>query len=333
MAFNLAILGADEPLAGALFKELEERNLPIGRVHALTLGTEEVDSNATFNGEDIPCQPVAGFDWSSVDLVVVTTRGRAAGRYVDEALAAGRSVLGLGEHLAQHPQAVWLNPDRVEAFAGKLGLAPDATATLLARVLRPLVASLGVERVDAFANLAVSTMGQAGIDELRDQVGQLFSLESIETAVFPLQIAFNLIPQVGDILPDGQSQAEYATQQALLQLLGGKAPLCRLSMMWAPVFYGHGITVHLEGGAGLSIENVRTRLLNAPDVVLMDERVPGGYPTPATDAAESSDAFVGRLRASAAGDGKAVQLWLVGDNVRVEAVNLAQIVESLVEKQ
>jgi aspartate-semialdehyde dehydrogenase len=74
-------------------------------------------------------------------------------------------------------------------------------------------------------------------------------------------------------------------------------------------------------------------LLNAPGVVLMDEHLPGGYPTPVTDAAESSDAFVGRLRASGAGDSRSVQLWLVGDNVRTEAMNLAQIIERRVEKQ
>lgn len=333
MTLNIAVIGADDPLAGALFHEIEERDLPVGKVHALTLGEKEVDSNATFKGEDIPCQPAAGFDWSGVDLVVVTTRGRAAGRHVDAALAAGKSVLGLGEHLAQRPQAVLLNPERAESFVGKLGLVPDATATLLARVLRPLAASLGVKRADAFASIAVSAMGQGGIDELHNQVGQLFSLEAIDATVFPLQIAFNLIPQVGDILPDGHSQAEQATQQALMHLLGEKSPPCRLSMAWAPVFYGHGISVHLEGGEGLSIENVRTRLQNAPGVVLMDERVPGGYPTPATDAAESSDAFVGRLRANGVGDSKAVQLWLVGDNVRIEAVNLVQVVESFVEKQ
>ena len=331
MTIKLAVIGADEPLAEALFKELEERNLPIGEVYALTLG--EAEANTTFNGEEIPCQPVAGFDWAQADLVVIATRSHAAGHFVDVALAAKRPVLGLGEALAQHAQAVGLDPDHAEFPAGKLWLAPDAVASLIARVLRPLVASLGVERVDAFANLAVSAMGRAGIDELHEQVSQLFSLSGIDNAVFPLQIAFNLIPQVGDILADGRTQAEQATQQALGRLLGANAPACHLTLSWTPVFYGHGIALHLAGGAGLSIENVRTRLQHAPGIVLMDEHMPGGCPTPVTDAAESTDVFVGRLRAAGAGDNKSVQLWLVGDNVRVEAANLAQIVERFVVKQ
>ncbi|TCS72944.1 aspartate semialdehyde dehydrogenase [Sulfuritortus calidifontis] len=331
MTLKLVVLGADEPLAEALFKELEERNLPIAEVQALTLG--EAETSVEFNGAQIPCQPVAGFDWNGAELVVVATRSRGARRHVDAALSAGRPVLGLGEVLAQHPQAVWLDPEHAEFPPGKLWLVPDAVASLTARVLRPLVASLGVTQVDGFANLAVSAMGQAGIDELREQVSQLFSLSAIDSTVFPLQIAFNLTPQVGDLLPDGESQGELATQTALQHLLGRQAPVCRLTLAWAPVFYGHSITLHLAGGAGLSIENVRTRLQNAPGVVLMDEHLPGGYPTPVTDAAESSDAFVGRLRASGVGDARFIQLWLVGDNVRTEAMNLAQIIERRVEKQ
>jgi len=331
MAIKLAVIGGDEPLAEALFKELEERNLPIAEVYALTLG--EAEANTTFNGEEIPCQPAAGFDWAQADLVVIATRSRAAGHFVDAALAAKRPVLGVGEALAQHAQAVGLDPAIAEFPAGKLWLAPDAVTSLIARVLRPLVASLGVERIDAFANLAVSAMGQAGIDELHEQVSQLFSLSGIDNAVFPLQIAFNLIPQVGDILADGRTQAEQAMEQSLGQLLGANAPACHLTLSWAPVFYGHGIALHLAGGVGLSIENVRTRLQNAPGIVLMDEHMPGGCPTPVTDAAESTDVFVGRLRAAGTGDNKSVQLWLVGDNVRVEAANLAQIVERFVVKQ
>lgn len=331
MSIKLAVIGADEPLAEALFKELEERNLPIAEVYALTLG--EAEANTSFNGEEIPCQPASGFDWGEADLVVVATRGRAAGHFLDAALAAKRPVLGVGEALAGHAQAVAIDPDHVELPAGKLWLAPDAVASLIARALRPLVASLGVTRVDAFANLAVSTMGQAGIDELREQVSQLFSLSAIDNVAFPLQIAFNLIPQVGDLQADGHTQAESATQRALAQLLGGNAPACHLTMSWVPVFYGHGIALHLAGGEGLSIDNVRTRLQNAPGIVLMDEHMPGGCPTPVTDAAESDDAFVGRLRVDGAGENKSLQLWLVGDNVRVEAANLAQIVERFVVKQ
>ena len=90
MAVKLAVLGADEPLAEVLFRELEERNLALAEVFALTLG--EAEAAARFDGAEIPCQPAHGFDWKRIDLLVVATRGRAAGRFADEALAAGRSV-------------------------------------------------------------------------------------------------------------------------------------------------------------------------------------------------------------------------------------------------
>ncbi len=330
---NIAILGGDEPLAEALLKELEERDLPIGAVHPLSLG--EAETSIAFNGEDLPCEPAGEFDWKTADLVFATSRSQAVTAFVDAALAAGRPVIAVGEVLAGHPGAAPTDPGRVppEAPAARLWLAPDAVAVMLARVLRPLGQALGVERVDAFAGLAVSTRGREGIEELRDQVSQLFSLNATEPGVFPLQIAFNLIPQVGAVLDDGATKGEAGVQSGLRCLLGERAGQIQFSLVWAPVFYGHSIALHLMGGEGLSLENVRARLAAAPGIQLMDERIQGGCPTPATDAAESLDVFVGRLRAGAAEGGNSVRLWLVGDNLRLEASNLAQIAERLIEKQ
>ena len=330
---NIAIIGGDEPLAEALLKELEERDLPLGAVHPLSLG--EVETSVSFNGEDIPCEPAGDFDWNTVDLVFATSRSQAVKGFVDAALAADRPVISVGEALIDHPQAVLTDPDHAppDAPATRLWIVPDAVAVMLARVLRSLSAALGVERVDAFACLAVSTRGREGIEELRDQAIQLFSMNSTEPGVFPLQIAFNLIPQVGGVRDDGTTGGEAAVQSALQCLLGDGADRIRFSLLWAPVFYGHCIALHLMGGEGLSLENVRARLAAAPGIQLMDERIQAGCPTPATDAAESLDVFVGRLRAGDSSGGKSVQLWLVGDNLRLEAANLALIAERLIEKQ
>lgn len=329
---NVAVLGGDEPLAEALLAELEALDLPIGKVYPLSLG--EAESTLSFNGDELFCEPAAGFDWADADLVFVLSRNPAVVPFADAALAARRPVLGLVDVFSEHAASCLVDsdgPGKLSAMAG-LWLAPDAVTTMLARVLRPLVTALGVMRAEAFAALAVSSHGQDGINELKDQVGQLFAMSAIEPGAFPVQIAFNLVPQVGQVLDEGHTGMEHAVRQGLSQLLAAPSVPCGLTLSWAPVFYGHAIALHLVGGEGLSVANVRTRLLNAPGVVLMDEHVPGGCPTPATDAAESREVFVGRLRESDAPGAHGVQLWLVGDNVRLEAANLARIAQVLIEK-
>jgi aspartate-semialdehyde dehydrogenase len=99
-----------------------------------------------------------------------------------------------------------------------------------------------------------------------------------------------------------------------------------------PVFYGHSEAVHIETRKKISVEKVRELLKEAPGVVLMDERKPGGYPTPTLEAAGNDPVFVGRIREDISHP-QGLNLWVVSDNVRKgAALNSIQIAEILIEK-
>ena len=63
-----------------------------------------------------------------------------------------------------------------------------------------------------------------------------------------------------------------------------------------PVFFGHSEAVHIETRDKITAAAARKLLQNAPGIVVMDEPVAGGYPTPVTDAAGQDSVFVGRIR-------------------------------------
>ena len=64
---------------------------------------------------------------------------------------------------------------------------------------------------------------------------------------------------------------------------------------------------------------------------MLDERIPGGYPTPVTDAANEDAVFVGRVREDLSHP-RGINLWIVADNVRKgAALNSVQIAELLVK--
>jgi len=98
-----------------------------------------------------------------------------------------------------------------------------------------------------------------------------------------------------------------------------------------PVFYGHAEAVHIETRDPIGVEAARELLRQAPGVVLMDERKPGGYPTPVGEAAGHDAVFVGRLRADISHD-RGLDLWVVADNLRKgAALNAVQIAELLIK--
>jgi hypothetical protein len=79
--FELAILGADAPLADAVLAILDEREIAIRRLFALTLGEEE--GCATFQGMSWLHEDASAFDYSKVHAVLVTGRGAAIARLVE----------------------------------------------------------------------------------------------------------------------------------------------------------------------------------------------------------------------------------------------------------
>lgn len=300
--FDLALLGAEDPLGEAVLKLLEEREVPVGRLHALTL--DEAGASASYRGEELSCYPVdeSGLarHLAQTQALLVTSRAPAAQRL----LQAARQ---------QIPTLPILGPDQI---------AP-APALAVGRVLRCLAAQVKPVAVEAFVALPVALAGKAGVDELADQSRRLFNMESPEPEVFPLQVAFNLMP----LAAGGRHQGYEA------QLAEATRSLCQdipvgYSVVLAPLFFGAAISLHVFTENAVDISALRSALAHQEGVTLMETDLPGGMPTPATDAADSDDVFVGRIQA----EGNRVRFWLVLDPMRLEAAQMVSVVENWIEK-
>mgnify|MGYP000296605345 CR=1 FL=1 len=78
-------------------------------------------------------------------------------------------------------------------------------------------------------------------------------------------------------------------------------------------------------------EKARDLLASSPGIVVLDERVDGGYPTAVTEGANHDPVYVGRIREDISHP-RGLDLWVVADNVRKgAALNSIQIAEVLVK--
>jgi aspartate-semialdehyde dehydrogenase len=97
-----------------------------------------------------------------------------------------------------------------------------------------------------------------------------------------------------------------------------------------PVFFGHSEAVHIETVDKISAAEARALLEQAPGIVVVDEHVDGGYPTPVVEAAGQDPVFVGRIREDISHP-RGLDMWIVSDNVRKgAALNSVQIAETLI---
>jgi aspartate-semialdehyde dehydrogenase len=311
-ARRIAIVGADDPVGEALLQELSESALAPESLIPVSL--DEAEGCVRYGEEDLPCQAAEAVDWSAVGIAVFAARVPAAARLARELLGRGRRVVAVSGLLPPPADAALIEVH-------------DAPTAAILRVLRPLLGDAGLRRLSGFIGLPVGARGRAGVDELARQSRALFALEAVEPEVFPIQIAFNLLPQVGEIGEDGDSALENSLCQSL-KACWGEDLVTQFTAAWLPTFHGAVVALHGRSEAGLDMEGVGSRLARAPGVLVMNAPQPGAAPTPATDGVDSTDVVVGRLRLAGPLHFSA---WLTYDHARLEARQLCLAVEKSIE--
>jgi len=98
-----------------------------------------------------------------------------------------------------------------------------------------------------------------------------------------------------------------------------------------PVATGHSESLYFEVEQdGISSEDIKALLKDAPGVVLQDDPANQIYPMPA-DCVGKNDVFVGRIRKDL-DEEKGFHMWVVSDNLlKGAAWNSVQIAETLVK--
>ena len=90
--------------------------------------------------------------------------------------------------------------------------------------------------------------------------------------------------------------------------------------------------MNVETREKITAAEVRALLEAAPGVEVVDEHVAGGYPTPVTHASGRDPVYVGRIRDDESHP-RAVNLWIVADNIRKgAALNAVQVAELVADE-
>jgi aspartate-semialdehyde dehydrogenase len=95
-----------------------------------------------------------------------------------------------------------------------------------------------------------------------------------------------------------------------------------------PVFVGHSEAINIEFEDHLDEAEARDILREAPGIMVIDKREPGGYVTPIECVGDYAT-FISRIRQDSTID-NGLNLWCVSDNLRKgAALNAVQIAETL----
>jgi aspartate-semialdehyde dehydrogenase len=334
MGYRVAVVGATGNVGREMMAILEEVNFPVDEIFAVA-SRKSIGIEVAYAETLIKCQDLEQFDFSKVDIVLMSAGGEVSKAWSEKIGKMGPVVIDNSSAFRMHPDVPLIvpevNPDAIEGFRKKNIIAnPNCSTAQLVVALKPLHDEARIKRVVVSTYQSVSGAGKDGMDELWNQTKAIYGLGDKTPKKFTKQIAFNAIPHIDVFLPDGSTKEEWKMAAETQKILDPAIQLTATCVR-VPVFVGHSEAVNIEFHDPIEEDEVRDILRDSPGVVVIDKREDGGYITPVECAGEFP-VYVSRIRKDPTIP-NGINLWCVSDNLRKgAALNAVQIAELLHER-
>ena len=329
---NVASLGATGAVGREMLKVLKEYDFPIKQIKALA-SSRSAGTDIPYGDRLLTVEEATDQSFEGMDIVLGAASNEMAKRFAPAIVKAGAVFVDNSSAFRMDDSVPLvvpeINPEDVKKHHGIISN-PNCSTIIT------LVAVAGINKLSPIETMVASTyqaVSGAGADGLRELEKQAISFvheEPMEVNVFPHQIAFNLIPQIGSDTGNG-----YTTEEMKMQNEGRKImhlPDLRVTCtcVRVPVMRSHSISVNVRTQRKLSVDEVRAAVAAAPGCRLVDDLANKVYPMP-LDTSNQDTVFVGRIREDLTSD-NGISLWCCGDQVRKgAATNAIQIAELLVK--
>lgn len=329
---KIAVVGATGAVGEAMLSILVERGFPIADVVALA-SNRSAGSEVDFGRRKLTVCDLADFDPIGIDIALFSAGGAISGQYAPKFVAAGAVVIDNSSAYRYHDDVplvvAEVNPEAMANRPRGIIANPNCSTMQMLVALAPIHRAVGITRINVATYQSVSGAGRMAMEELGRQTAAMLNFQRHDPDKFPVQIAFNVIPQIDVFEDNGYTREEMKLVWETRKILGDPDIQVNPTAVRVPVFYGHAEAVHIETRGKISVEQVHALLAAAAGVEVVDERVAGGYPTPAGHAAGTDPVYVGRIREDISHP-RGLNLWIVADNIRkgaaLNAVQLAELV-------
>ncbi len=339
MGYKVVVAGATGNVGREMLNILAERAFPVDEIAALasrkSLGTE-----ISFGDKTVKTRDLDTFDFTGWDIAFFAVGSEATKLYAPRAAKAGCIVIDNSSVYRYDPQVPLIvpevNPDQIVHYKNKMIIAnPNCSTAQMVVALKPLHDRARIKRVVVSTYQSVSGAGKDGIDELWDQTKGIFVVgQNVKPKKFPKQIAFNVIPHIDVFLDDGYTKEEWKMVAETKKILD-KSIKITATCVRVPVFVGHSEAINIEFHDPLDWQEATDILREAPGILVVDKREPGGYITP-IDCVGDYATYVSRIRQDITVE-NGISMWVVSDNLRkgaaLNAVQIAELLDSRVLKK
>jgi aspartate-semialdehyde dehydrogenase len=334
MGYRVAVVGATGNVGREMLNILEEVDFPVDEIHAIA-SRKSIGVEVSFGDRTLKCKDVETFDFSRLDVVLMSVSGAFSKEWSPKIARQGPIVIDNSSAWRMDPEVPLIvpevNPEAADGVRRKGIVAnPNCSTAQLVVALKPLHDEARIKRVVVSTYQSVSGAGKEGMDELWDQTKAIYMLGPTAPKTFPKQIAFNVIPFIGAFKDDGYTDEEHKMWNETHKILD---PDIRLTVtcVRVPVMVGHCEAVNVEFAEPITDDEAREILREAPGILVVDKRDDTGYMTPKEAQGEFA-VYVSRIRMDHT-QPNTLNMWIVSDNLRKgAALNAVQIAQLLAQR-
>ena len=331
---KIAVVGATENIGREILSFLYEDGIAADDVIALE--PKSPLGNLVSYGEDdeLDVYNLDDFDFGTADIGVVATAEEIGKMYLPKAATKGIKIIGCsGATFADTdvPMVVaGINEHAVADAKKKIVSVPSALTTQMLLPLSKVNEKFFVKRLIASAYISTSVYGKEAMDELFNQTRKIYMNTTLadDEQVFKKQIAFNVLPQVGEFIGE-ETRFEWAINAESKKVLGGNMKV-HANCAFVPAFIGAALYVNAECAADVDVDEVGKLMKETKGVVVFDKQLDGGYVS-LNDVQGEDDIYISRLRQDLSVE-NGFSFWCVADNLRASVAKNAFHVMKLLLK-
>ncbi|GAG73197.1 unnamed protein product [marine sediment metagenome] len=331
--YNVAICGATGAVGETILKVLQERNFPVEKLKLLA-SYRSVGKKYKFLNQDIMVEELTKDAFKDTEIVLFSIGAELSKEFAPIAVENGATVIDNSSAFRMDKDVSLVVPEvNPQDVLGHKGIIanPNCSTIVMVVAINPIHKISKIKRIVASTYQAVSGTGRKAIEELKKQSRAVLNSKEVKSEVYPVQIAFNILPHIDDFYEDGYTKEEIKMVHETHKIIGDNSIKITTTSVRVPVFTSHSLSVNLELESKLTREDVREILSKAPGVKVMDDPENLIYPT-TLDSSGNDLVYVGRIREDNSVE-NGINLWIVSDQLRKgAATNAIQIAEILIEK-
>jgi len=333
--YNVAVAGVTGAVGNVFLSILEERKFPIKNLIPLA-SYRSAGKKIKFKSEEIEVKELKKDSFKNVDIALFSAGASTSREFAKYAVDSGAVVIDNSSAFRMEENVPLVvpevNKDKIFEHKGIIAN-PNCSTIIMVVALKPIYDISPIKRIVVSTYQSVSGAGARAIAELESQVRDIIchDKKDVKCDVFPVQIAFNVIPHVDIFLDNGYTKEEMKMVYETQKIFDDNRIKVTATTVRVPVFTSHSESISIETEEKIELEVVKNALANGKGLILKDDFKNAVYPT-TLDSSNQDSVFVGRVREDISIE-NGITMWVVGDQLRKgAALNAIQIAEELISR-